>query len=89
MDCGRGTQHGLLTASFVPSQEQQDLRDLTRLLLSPGARTNSARQSGPQSARRGRTQIVQRAKLCDGLGRHVPSCMHCVPEKATRSAWRS
>ncbi len=24
-------QHGLLTASFVPSQEQQDLRDLTRL----------------------------------------------------------
>jgi hypothetical protein len=26
-------QHGLLRASFVPSQEQQDLRDLTRLLL--------------------------------------------------------
>jgi transposase len=26
-------QHGLLTASFVPSQEQQDVRDLTRLLL--------------------------------------------------------
>jgi transposase len=24
-------QHGLLTASFVPSQEQQDVRDLTRL----------------------------------------------------------
>jgi len=24
-------QHGLVTASFVPSQEQQDLRDLTRL----------------------------------------------------------
>src|SRR5215471_4424254 len=24
-------QHGLLRASFVPSQEQQDLRDLTRL----------------------------------------------------------
>lgn len=36
-------QHGLLRTSFVPSQEQQDLRDLTRLLLSPGARTNSAR----------------------------------------------
>jgi transposase len=27
-------QHGLLTASFVPSQEQQDLRDLTRTRLS-------------------------------------------------------
>ena len=27
-------QHGLLTASFVPSQEQQDLRDLTRLRVS-------------------------------------------------------
>lgn len=27
-------QHGLLTASFVPSQEQQDLRDLTRLRIS-------------------------------------------------------
>jgi hypothetical protein len=49
MECGRGMQHGLLKASFVPSQEQQDLRDLTRLLLSPGARTNSARQSGPTS----------------------------------------
>ncbi len=27
-------QHGLLTPSFVPSQEQQDLRDLTRLRVS-------------------------------------------------------
>jgi transposase len=27
-------QHGLLTASFVPSQDQQDLRDLTRLRVS-------------------------------------------------------
>ena len=27
-------QHGLLTASFVPNQEQQDLRDLTRLRVS-------------------------------------------------------
>lgn len=27
-------QHGLLSASFVPSQEQQDLRDLTRLRVS-------------------------------------------------------
>ncbi len=27
-------QHGLLTASFVPSQEQQDLRDLTRMRIS-------------------------------------------------------
>jgi transposase len=27
-------QHGLLRASFVPSQEQQDLRDLTRLRVS-------------------------------------------------------
>jgi transposase len=27
-------QHGLLTASFVPSQEQQDVRDLTRLRVS-------------------------------------------------------
>ncbi|HEY4387473.1 MAG TPA: IS110 family transposase, partial [Ktedonobacteraceae bacterium] len=27
-------QHGLLTASFVPSREQQELRDLTRLRLS-------------------------------------------------------
>ena len=27
-------QHGLLTASFVPAQEQQDLRDLTRLRVS-------------------------------------------------------
>jgi transposase len=27
-------QHGLLTASFVPSQEQQDMRDLTRLRVS-------------------------------------------------------
>src|SRR5207302_10583054 len=27
-------QHGLLTASFVPSQEQQELRDLTRLRVS-------------------------------------------------------
>ena len=27
-------QHGLLTASFVPSQEQQELRDLTRLRIS-------------------------------------------------------
>ena len=27
-------QHGLLTTSFVPSQEQQDLRDLTRLRVS-------------------------------------------------------
>jgi transposase len=27
-------QHGLLTASFVPSQQQQDLRDLTRLRVS-------------------------------------------------------
>lgn len=26
-------QHGLLTASFVPSQQQQDLRDLTRVSL--------------------------------------------------------
>ncbi|QBD77559.1 hypothetical protein EPA93_16800 [Ktedonosporobacter rubrisoli] len=27
-------QHGLLTASFVPSQHQQELRDLTRLRVS-------------------------------------------------------
>ena len=27
-------QHGLVTASFVPSQEQQDLRDLTRTRVS-------------------------------------------------------
>jgi len=27
-------QHGLLTASFVPSQEQQDVRDLTRMRVS-------------------------------------------------------
>lgn len=27
-------QHGLVTASFVPSQEQQDVRDLTRLRVS-------------------------------------------------------
>jgi transposase len=27
-------QHGLLTASFVPNQEQQDVRDLTRLRVS-------------------------------------------------------
>jgi transposase len=27
-------QHGLLSASFVPSQEQQELRDLTRLRVS-------------------------------------------------------
>ncbi len=27
-------QHGLLSASFVPAQEQQDLRDLTRLRVS-------------------------------------------------------
>jgi transposase len=27
-------QHGLLTASFVPSREQQELRDLTRLRIS-------------------------------------------------------
>lgn len=27
-------QHGLLTASFVPAQQQQDLRDLTRLRVS-------------------------------------------------------
>src|SRR5215470_10297867 len=27
-------QHGLLSASFVPPQEQQDLRDLTRLRVS-------------------------------------------------------
>src|SRR5712692_8864216 len=27
-------QHGLLTASFVPSQEQQDVRDLTRMRIS-------------------------------------------------------
>lgn len=27
-------QHGLLNPSFVPSQQQQDLRDLTRLRIS-------------------------------------------------------
>src|SRR5437016_1496525 len=34
MDRRRGTQHGLLSASFVPSQEQQDERDLTRMRVS-------------------------------------------------------
>ena len=29
-------QHGLVNPSFVPSQKQQDLRDLTRLRVSTG-----------------------------------------------------
>jgi transposase len=42
-------QHGLLTASFVPAQEQQDLRDLTRLRVSLGKSTRSPGESCPRS----------------------------------------
>ena len=59
-------QHGLLSASFVPAQEQQDLRDLTRLRVSLGKSTCSPGESGPEGTRRGRDQIVDGAKLCDG-----------------------
>ncbi|SRR5581483_407113 len=76
-------QHGLLTASFVPSQEQQDLRDLTRLRI---------------SLVQERSRLVNRVqKVLDAAGCQLSavlsdilgfsgnrSCRHCAREKATR-----
>ncbi len=69
-------QHGLLTASFVPSQEPQDVRDLTRLRVSLVQERARLVNRVHKVLARGRTQIVQRAQRCDGLVRT------CYPRRA-------
>jgi transposase len=57
-------QHGLLTASFVPDQEQQDVRDLTRL------RTSLVQE---------RSRLVNRIqKVLEAAGCHLPNVLSDV-----------
>lgn len=79
----RGT-HGLLTASFVPSQEQQDLRDLTRLRVSlVQERTRLANRVRYPSL----TQLGVNCQRCSAIfwvSQENGSYKRCVQEKTIR-----
>jgi transposase len=82
-------QHGLLTASFVPGQEHQELRELTRLrvsLVQERARlVNRVRH--PCLKRLASTWA--RFEALSWGSQVAPFCMRSVRESALQCAWLS